>query len=117
MFHFLQKKMLKKIRNKGTINVLQGGGGGSAEYGQRPYFYKKKIWTLPLEDQAVKTPIHIFSECPAMAGFRMVLFNDTYPSQHTGQQSLCQITELALHGSVQELIERTDQYSYVHPTE
>ena len=41
MFHFLQKKLLKKIRNKGTINVLQGGGG-SAEYGQRPYFYKKK---------------------------------------------------------------------------
>ena len=31
--------MLKKIRNKGTINVLQGGG--SAEYGQRPYFYKQ----------------------------------------------------------------------------
>ena len=29
MFHFLQKKMLKKIRNKGTINVLQGGGGVS----------------------------------------------------------------------------------------
>ena len=26
MFHFLQKKMVKKIRNKGTINVLQGGG-------------------------------------------------------------------------------------------
>ena len=42
MFHFLQKKMLKKIRNKGTINVLQGGGG-SAEYGQRPYFYKKNF--------------------------------------------------------------------------
>ena len=34
MFHFLQKKMVKKICNKGTINVLQGGG--SAEYGQRP---------------------------------------------------------------------------------
>ena len=47
----------------------------------------------------------------------MVLFNDTYPSQYTGQQSLCQVTELALHGSVRELIERTDQYSYVHPTE
>ena len=27
MFHFLQKKMIKKNRNKGTINVLQGGGG------------------------------------------------------------------------------------------
>ena len=30
------KKCLKN-RNKGTINVLQGGG--SAEYGQRPHFY------------------------------------------------------------------------------
>ena len=75
-----------------------------------------KCW-LCLEDQAVKSPIHIFSECPALAGFRQVLFNDTYPSQHTGQQSLCQVTELALHGSVQELIERTDQNSYVHSME
>ena len=31
---------------------------------------------LCLEDQAVETPIHIFSECPAMAGFRMVLSNN-----------------------------------------
>ena len=37
MFHFLQTKMFKQICNKETINVLQGGGG-SAEYGQRPYF-------------------------------------------------------------------------------
>ena len=29
--------MIKQIRNKGTINVLQAGG--LAEYGQRPYFY------------------------------------------------------------------------------
>ena len=36
MFHFLQKKMLKKICSKGTSNVLQGG---SAEYGQTPHFY------------------------------------------------------------------------------
>ena len=34
---FALKKCLKNL-NKGTINVLQGGGG-SAEYGQRPYFY------------------------------------------------------------------------------
>ena len=72
---------------------------------------------LCLEDQAVENPIHIFSECSVLAGFRQVLFNDTYPSQHTGQQSLCQVTELALHGPVQELIERTDQNSYVHSTE
>ena len=35
MFHFLQKQMLNKILNKGTINVFRGGG----EYSQRPYFY------------------------------------------------------------------------------
>ena len=75
-----------------------------------------KCW-LCLEDQAIKSPIHLFSECPALAGFRQVLFNDTYPSQHTGQQSLYQVTELALHGSVQELIERTDKNSYVHSME
>ena len=38
MFHFLQKKKFKKICNKGTINVLKVGGGGSAEYGQRLQF-------------------------------------------------------------------------------
>ena len=26
-------------RSKGTSNVLKEGGGGSAEYGQRPHFY------------------------------------------------------------------------------
>ena len=33
---FIAEFFLKQICNKGTINVLQGGG--SAEYGQRPYF-------------------------------------------------------------------------------
>ena len=52
MFHLLYKKMLKKIRNKGTINVLQGGG--SVEYGQRPYFYIF-FWTLPLDTSVVSS--------------------------------------------------------------
>ena len=43
MFHFLQKKMFKKNRNKGTINVLQGE---SAEY-VKDHFYTF-FWTLPL---------------------------------------------------------------------
>ena len=34
---FLWKKMFKQICSKGTSNVLQEGG--SAEYGQIPYFY------------------------------------------------------------------------------
>ena len=41
MFHLLQKKMVKKIRNKGTINVLQGGGvsGVWSKTIKRPFFF------------------------------------------------------------------------------
>ena len=115
---FLASKLLQMSRKHLGFNIQFFSGHG---------WWRKHLFTaklsksdkcrLCLEDQAVKTPIHIFSECPAMVGFRQVLFNYTYPSQHTRQQYLCQVTELALHGSVQELIERTDQYSYVHSME
>ena len=113
---FLASKLLQMSRKHLGYNIQFFSGHG---------WWRKHLMTAKLSKsdkcrlclEAVKTPIHIFSECPAMAGFRKVLFNDTYPSQHTGQQSLCQVTELALHGSVQELIERTDQFSYVHSTE
>ena len=115
---FLAIKLLKMSRKHLGYNIqFFSGHGWWRKHLMTAKLSKSDKCRLCLEDQAVKTSIHIFSECPAMAGFRKVLFNDTYPSQHTGQQSLCQITELALHGSVQELIERTDQYSYVHPTE
>ncbi len=48
--------MLKKIRNKGTINVLQGGG--SAEYGQRPYFYNFFL------DPSLKDILYVGSRIP-----------------------------------------------------
>ena len=115
---FLASKLLKMSRKHLGYNIqFFSGHGWWRKHLMTAKLSKSDKCRLCLEDQAVETPIHIFSECPAMAGFRKVLFNDTYPSQHTGQQSLCQITELALHGSVQELIERTDQYSYVHSTE
>ena len=115
---FLASKLLKMSRKHLGYNIqFFSSHGWWRKHFMTAKLSKSDKCRLCLEDQAVKTPIHIFSECPAMAGFRKVLFNDTYPSQHTGQQSLCQITELALHGSVQELIERTDQYSYVHSTE
>ena len=41
---------------------------------------------LCLEDQAVECPIHLFSECPALAWLRQELFNDSYPTQSMGQQ-------------------------------
>ena len=72
---------------------------------------------LCLEDQAIKCPIHFFSECPALAWFRQELFKDSYPTQSMGQQYLCQVSELALCGSIQDLIERTDQMSNVRSTE
>ncbi len=115
---FLATKLLSMSRKHLGYNIQFFTGHG---------WWRKHLMTaklsnsdkcrLCLEDQAVETPIHLFSECPALAGFRQVLFNDTYPDQNTGQQSLCQLTELALHRSVQELIERTDQKFLVHPTE
>ena len=115
---FLASKLLQMSRKHLGYNIqFFSGHGWWRKHLMTAKLSKSDKCRLCLEDQAVKTPIHIFSECPAMAGFRKVLFNDTYPSQHTGQQSLCQVTELALHGSVQELIERTDQFSYVHSTE
>ena len=115
---FLASKLLQMSRKHLGFNIqFFSGHGWWRKHLMTAKLSKSDKCRLCLEDQAVKTLIHIFSECPAMAGFRQVLFNDTYPSQHTGQQSLCQVTELALHGSVQELIERTDQYSYVHSTE
>ena len=115
---FLASKLLQMSRKHLGYNIqFFSGHGWWRKHLMTAKLSKSDKCRLCLEDQAVETPIHIFSECPAMAGFRKVLFNDTYPSQHTGQQSLCQVTELALHGSVQELIERTDQFSYVHSTE
>ena len=60
---FLAEKMIKKNRNKGTINVLQGGGG-SAEYGQRPYFYTffldpslRRLQVSPRDPHWIWTPV------------------------------------------------------------
>ena len=115
---YLATKLLQMSRKHLGFNIqFFSGHGWWRKHLMTAKLSKSDKCRLCLEDQAVKSPIHIFSECPALAGFRQVLFNDTYPSQHTGQQSLCQVTELALHGSVQELIERTDQNSYVHSTE
>ena len=51
MFHFLQKKMVNKIRNKGTINVLQGGGQRSMVKDHKMTIF---FGTLPLEKGAKK---------------------------------------------------------------
>ena len=67
-----------------------------------------KCW-LCCEKGAIKYSIHFFTKCPALADVRQELFNDSFPTQQMGRQSLCQVSELALCGSLQDLIERTDQ--------
>ena len=115
---FLATKLLLMSRKHLGYNIqfFSGHGWWRKHLMTAKLSKSDKCW-LCLEDQAVKSPIHLFSECPALAGFRQEIFNDSYPTQHIGQQSLCQVTELALHGLIQELIERTDQNSNVHSTE
>ena len=62
-------------------------------------------------------PNTLFSEFPALVGVRQELFKYSFPTQSMGQQSLCQVSELALCGSIQDLIERTDQNSNIRSTE
>ena len=78
---------------------------------------KVDLCWLCLEDEAIKCPIHFFSECPALAGVRQELFKHSFPTQLMGQQSLCQVSELALCGLIQDLIERTEQNSNVRSKE
>ena len=80
---FLATKLLSMSRKHLGYNIqfFSGHGWWRKHLMTAKLSKSDKCW-LCLEDQAVETPIHIFSECPAMAGFRMVLFNDTYPSQH-----------------------------------
>ena len=47
-----------------------------------------KCW-LCLEDQAVESPIHIFSECPVLAGFRQVCYLMTPIPHNTPGNNLC----------------------------
>ena len=64
---------------------------------------------LCYEKGAIEYPIHFFTNCPPLADVRQELFNDSFPTQQMGRQSLCQVSVLALCGSIQDLIERTDQ--------
>ena len=53
------------------------GGGGSAEYGQRPYFYKKKIWTLPKQNIVSILPLYNIREESKKEEGKSMLFDHT----------------------------------------
>ena len=72
---------------------------------------------LCCKEGAIKNPIHFFQECPAFADTRLELFDNSFPTPELGQQSLCQVIELAFVGTVRELIEREQTNSNVCSTE
>ena len=68
---------------------------------------------LCYEDDSIKSPIHIFSECVALVVTRQGLFNNPFPTQQVGRMSLCQVAELALVGTVRDLTDIDHNYSNV----
>ena len=71
---------------------------------------------LCCEEGSEETPIHIFSECAALADTRRSPFNDPYPTQQVGRESLCQVVELIFVDTVCDLID-SDQNSNVNSTD
>ena len=61
---------------------------------------------LCCEGGSEESPIHIFSECVAMATTRQGLLNDPYLSQQVGRTSLCQVSELVFVDSICDLIDK-----------
>ena len=82
--------------------------------GSFPYKYPKII---NQESQATCLGLlcpHL--ECVALADTRMGLFNDPFPTQQVGRESLCQVAKLFYIDTVCDLID-SDQYSNVSSTD
>ena len=115
---FLATKLLQMSRKHLGINIqFFSGHGWWRKHLLIAKLSKVDLCWLCLEDEAIKCPIHFFSACPALVGVRQELFKHSFPTQSMGQQSLCQVSELALCGSIQDLIEITEQNSNVHSPE
>ena len=72
---------------------------------------------LSCEGGSEESPIHIFSECVAMATTRQGLFNYPYPTQLVGRTSLCQVSMLVFVDSICDLIDKDPNYSNVSSME
>ena len=76
---FLATKLLQMSRKHLGFNTqfFSGHGWWRRHLMTAKLSKSDKCW-LCLEDQAVKCPIHLFSECPSLAGVRQELFNYSY---------------------------------------
>ena len=102
-----RKQMSREYLGK-NIQLFSGHGWWKKHLKIANLSNDDKCW-LCCEKGTIKYPIHLFTECAALADVRQELFNDSFPTQLMGRQSLCQVSELALCGSLWDLIERTDQ--------
>ena len=59
----------------------------------------------------------MFEECVAKASSRQGLYNNPYPTQVVGRESLCKVAELALLDTVCDLTDINQNYSNVSSTE
>ena len=85
--------------------------GEDTLYGCQTQQSPKPVSALSGGSGIIWMPSTLFSECSALAWIRQESSNDSYATISMGQQSLCQVSELASCGSIQDLIERTDQNS------
>ena len=108
------------------MNMLRENLGKSIQFFSSHGWWKKHLNTANLssnyecrlccEEGSVESPIHIFSECVALANTRMGLFNDPFPTQLVGRESLCQVAKLVFVCTIRDLID-SDQYSNISLTE
>ena len=68
------------------------------------------------EEGCEETPIHIFTECEALASARLALFGVPFPTREVGRESLCQVVELIFIDTVCKLID-LEQTSNINSTE
>ena len=108
------------------MNMSRENLGKSIQFLSGHGWWKKHLNTANLsgnqecrlccEECSKETPIHIFSECAALADTRRILFNDQYPTQQVGRELLCQVVELIFIDTVRDLID-SDQNSNINSTD
>ena len=115
---FLASKLMNISReNLGKCIQFFSGHGWWKKHLKTANLRNNNECRLCCEEGSVESPIHIFSECVALADTRMGLFNDPFPMQLVGRQSLCQVAELVFVGTICDLIDSDQNNSNLSSTE
>ena len=114
----LASKLMNMSReNLGKCIKLFSGHGWWKKHLKTANLCNDNEYRLCCEEGSVESPIHILSECVALVDTRMGLFNDPFPTQLVGRQSLCQVTELVFVDMIRDLIDSDQNNSNFSLTE